>query len=227
MNLYSILGVPEGTSDKGLIRKMFRKKARDTHPDHGGTAEAFTAVARAYRVLSDDSARAHYDKTGDEGAGSRVEDPVLSSAINLIGAVFTQIVSTRDLLRINLPKEVVSEISARKSKVISAIDQLEREVKNTEKALSRLTRKKQEGEDYLAAMLRARIGELNNPLVRARQDKMAIERALEMLDQGYEYKFDEQPTYNSFDLSSAKTIDQIFQEAFFKQAGGGKGKNPF
>ena len=50
--------------------------------------------------------------------------------------MFTQIVSTRDLLRINLPKEVVSEISARKSKVISAIDQLEREVKNTEKALS-------------------------------------------------------------------------------------------
>lgn len=226
MSLYSILGIPEGTSDKGLIRKMFRKKARDTHPDHGGATEAFTAVAHAYRVLSDDSARAHYDKTGDEGAGSRVEDPVLSSAINLIGAVFTQIVSTRDLLRINLPKEVVSEISARKSKVNSAIDQLEREVKNAEKALSRLTRKKQEGEDYLAAMLRARIGELNNPLVRARQDKMAIERALEMLDQGYEYQFDAPAPslYGDLSFVQGKNTRDLMDEIIMDMMRNGPGK---
>lgn len=225
MNLYDTLGVPKGTTDKGLLKKMFRKKARDTHPDSGGTSEAFTAVATAYRVLNDDEARAKYDATGEMPGNSRVEDPIFSTAVNLIGTVFSQIASTRDLLRINLPKEVVSEISARKARVNSAIDQLEREVKTTEKALTRLTRKKKDGEDYLAAMLRARIGEINNPLTKARLDKAAIEKALELLDQGYEYKFDAPAPSLYGDPSSLlrNNMDELIMDAM-RNAGFGKTK---
>lgn len=61
---YSTLGV-DPTASKETIRKAYRRKAKSTHPDAGGSAEAFQALELAHRILSDDEARAHYDATGE------------------------------------------------------------------------------------------------------------------------------------------------------------------
>eukprot|EP00927_Polykrikos_kofoidii_P010329 TRINITY_DN14367_c0_g1_i1.p1 TRINITY_DN14367_c0_g1~~TRINITY_DN14367_c0_g1_i1.p1 ORF type:complete len:559 (+),score=96.34 TRINITY_DN14367_c0_g1_i1:33-1709(+) len=57
---YSVLGVGHGSSDVD-IRSAYRRRALETHPDKGGTAEAFRRVVEAFETLSDVSRR-----TGDE-----------------------------------------------------------------------------------------------------------------------------------------------------------------
>lgn len=63
-NLYDTLGVDKD-ADPETIKKAYRKKARATHPDHGGDKEAFQTVALAFRILSDEEKRKRYDATGN------------------------------------------------------------------------------------------------------------------------------------------------------------------
>lgn len=65
---YEILGVTaQATVDE--IKKAFRTKARNLHPDnkHSGDEVAFKELAEAYEVLSDDQKRSLYDRYGHEG----------------------------------------------------------------------------------------------------------------------------------------------------------------
>ncbi len=63
-NYYEILGVSKGASDDE-IKKAFRKKAHQYHPDKGGGDEArFKEVNEAYQILSDKDKRAQYDQFG-------------------------------------------------------------------------------------------------------------------------------------------------------------------
>ena len=59
-NLYETLGIPKN-SDVSGIKRAYRKKARETHPDTGGDHNKFVAVAVAYGILSDPDKRARYD----------------------------------------------------------------------------------------------------------------------------------------------------------------------
>lgn len=69
---YKILDIEKGAS-KDEIKKAFRKKAHQYHPDKEGGDEAkFKEVNEAYQVLSDDQKRAQYDQFGSgafNGAG--------------------------------------------------------------------------------------------------------------------------------------------------------------
>jgi curved DNA-binding protein CbpA len=64
MTLYELLDTLPGASPLE-IKRAFRRKAKETHPDKGGTADKFASVSRAYLVLSDPIKRARYDETGD------------------------------------------------------------------------------------------------------------------------------------------------------------------
>ena len=65
-NYYDILGVGRGIGEED-IRKAFRKKAMEFHPDRNKSADAeekFKEINEAYQVLSDPNKRAQYDQFG-------------------------------------------------------------------------------------------------------------------------------------------------------------------
>lgn len=59
-NYYQILGVSE-TATQEEIKKAYRKKAVEHHPDKGGSEETFKQIASAYDVLGDENKRRDYD----------------------------------------------------------------------------------------------------------------------------------------------------------------------
>ncbi len=65
---YKILGVEKGSSESE-IKKAFRKKAQETHPDKtGGDDSQFKKINEAYSVLGDKQKKANYDNFGKSGA---------------------------------------------------------------------------------------------------------------------------------------------------------------
>lgn len=76
-DLYTVLGVAR-TASPDEIKKAYRRRARESHPDAGGDEEEFKRVTHAHQVLSDPDRRARYDRFGDDGtsrAGAGAGDP--------------------------------------------------------------------------------------------------------------------------------------------------------
>ena len=75
---WATLGVSRGATNEE-IRAAYRRRARATHPDHGGSDEAFRAVCAAYAALSGttDPRRARTWPTGEAAGttGARWEEP--------------------------------------------------------------------------------------------------------------------------------------------------------
>lgn len=74
-DLYEILGVGRDAGDDE-IKRAYRRKARELHPDAGGDPESFKELTAAYEVLKNPQARANYDRFGDpRGPGGMGGDP--------------------------------------------------------------------------------------------------------------------------------------------------------
>lgn len=66
---YEILGVSK-TASADEIKKAFRRKAIEHHPDKGGDEAKFKEINEAYEVLKDERKRQRYDQFGHAGVGS-------------------------------------------------------------------------------------------------------------------------------------------------------------
>ncbi|PZQ91754.1 MAG: molecular chaperone DnaJ [Leifsonia xyli] len=66
---YEVLGVASTASAEEL-RRAYRKRLRETHPDAGGVAAEFHAVQSAWELVGSPEARAAYDAGGIRSAGT-------------------------------------------------------------------------------------------------------------------------------------------------------------
>jgi len=87
---YNILGVDKGSS-ADEIKKAFRKKAHEHHPDkeHGDEVK-FKEVNEAYQVLSDEHKKAQYDQFGQNfnGAGQQYSNMNWDDFMGNFGDIF-------------------------------------------------------------------------------------------------------------------------------------------
>jgi len=65
MDYYDVLGIDRGSSQED-IKRAYRKKASEHHPDAGGEDEKFKECSEAYEVLSDPEKRQSYDINGHD-----------------------------------------------------------------------------------------------------------------------------------------------------------------
>jgi molecular chaperone DnaJ len=89
-DLYEILGVSRD-ADEDEIKRAYRRRARELHPDAGGDPEAFKELTAAYEVLKNPQARGNYDHYGDpRGPGGVGGDPFagFGDLSDLINAFF-------------------------------------------------------------------------------------------------------------------------------------------
>jgi len=85
---YHILGVPREAS-KEDIKKAYRKKALEHHPDKGGDENKFKEITHAYEVLTDPEKKARYDQFGTEDPGSGGFNP-FGGFSDFFGDIFHQ-----------------------------------------------------------------------------------------------------------------------------------------
>lgn len=77
---YETLGVPSDATPAD-IKGAYRRKASDTHPDKGGSEDAFKAVGEAFTVLSNAETRQAYDTFGDAGVQGESIESMAASAL--------------------------------------------------------------------------------------------------------------------------------------------------
>ena len=151
IDLYRLLGVKRGAT-KEEVRKAYRRKAKISHPDKGGSAEAFSALTVAHEVLSDERRREKYDATGEiETAkpnnfdGSAVE--VIAQKLGLI------IYAESDLSELDIGTLIEQSIRDDIARRQASIAEQSRAIERTAKLRARVKRKAEGADNMLARVL--------------------------------------------------------------------------
>jgi curved DNA-binding protein CbpA len=185
VNLYQILNV-QPTASQEEIKKAYRRLAMKHHPDRNhGNKEASTEmqdIQRAYDVLGDPERRKRYDETGATEDGPSPE----KTAKEELAKLFISLANSQDADTFDFKKGASSGAKDIMRKIESQIQDLRRNLKNTEKARKRLKRKT-EGEPFLLQVLDAHARQTREKIAYNEQNMEVVGIMLKMLDD-YEYE---------------------------------------
>jgi curved DNA-binding protein CbpA len=190
MTLYETLGI-ERDATAAEIKSAYRTASKRTHPDAGGTAEAFRAVQLAYDVLSDPQRRLHYDATGSYDQG--VIDDEKSQIVGIISQSLDMVVEGFQEREIDpAKKDIVADILAVVMKLDASlkaqIDNRETRLKMLRETEKRFRRKKQDdGENALAGIARAQIINIEAQMAPFVEKQALVKKAIALVSEhGYD-----------------------------------------
>ena len=187
--LYDELGVDE-KADAANIKKAYRKKAKKSHPDAGGSKEEFSKVNRAYMILSNPELRSRYDSTGDENLGE-VDNTQAQIMAIIAGVMEAAILKLEQRGKnptehnlIELMKTHIREELTKREGQIAGLNTLQ---KKTKKLVGRFKVKK--GSNFLEAMITHKIEAIGLNIKAQERDMLPIKAAFDMLMDA-EFTFD-------------------------------------
>ena len=178
-NFYQVLGVDEKAT-QSEIKKSYRKKAIEHHPDKGGDEELFKRIKLAYEILSDPIRRKQYDITGETTTTNAKDEAVANLVQILLHVVPNFNVDQDDLIHI-----AEMETRTMLDLVNKDIGVTERYILNLEKVASKL-RIKTEGENILSSFIVSQIKQRKQELVTFQHRVQVCNLMLEIL-KDYEY----------------------------------------
>jgi len=192
MTLYETLDLnPEPPPDAAAIKRAYKKKAKQTHPDAGGKADEFNKVHRAYLVLSDPVRRGKYDQTGDIP-----EITPETAPLNLLVQFFVTLVAMhlngQGPDPANLDLIAIAKMQFRKDIMDAENEQvkLRRQMKAWANIAGRFTRyKKSEAPDVIVRSLEAQSKPLEDRIRLLGEQIQMRKDATKLLD-GYRFEFD-------------------------------------
>jgi curved DNA-binding protein CbpA len=186
---YQTLGV-DRDADSATIKRAYRKRARETHPDHGGDTDEAANVNGAYMVLIDPDKRARYDRTGQDEA-PRNE---LAMAMEAAGQFFDRaVVQAGDKYTVrSLIGDAQRAISDERAQGKQANKTLAQQVERTKKIIARLTHKAK-GPNFLVDRLNETVRKQQHDIATNEDRLELLAKARELLD-GYDFETDPLPT---------------------------------
>lgn len=147
--LYNVLGVtPEATPQE--VHRAYRKAAKETHPDMGGTPEKFALVKLAADVLGDAKRRAHYNATGD--ASEKAVDNETASALEILtqcihAALDFALTKNIDITTLNMMADFNASLTKKRAEYLEAIEQNRVAMSQLKRLHGRFKRKKRKKKD--------------------------------------------------------------------------------
>lgn len=186
MGYYEDMGVSKDASQDD-IKKAYRKKASQMHPDKGGDHDEFVKVQVAYAVLSDPEKRTHYDTHGTTPGQETALDTARRELAGLFTALVQQLLSGGAFNpRVNLVTEVTNVLHADLAKVAKQKKTLTAASRGVRKIRKRLKLAKN-GDPFLLEVLRQqRIGLITQyRAMKASRKKLKLMLAI-MDDYSYE-----------------------------------------
>lgn len=140
VNIYKYFGIRKNAS-KETIKKAYRKKSKEVHPDVGGSKEAFEECNLYYQVLMDSERRAQYDETGNiENVGvDNVEAGAMSVMLSHVMNILQRPI---DIETHDLVEAVKFEIENDIFNLEQGIESIQAQIDLLEKVQKRMKRKK-------------------------------------------------------------------------------------
>ena len=127
LNPYETLGLDKKTATPEKIRKAYRKRAAQAHPDNPRPVGDFFAIQQANRILSDPNAKQIYDETGIVMG----EDKLAEEAIMLIVMIAAQIQAKKPTC--DLPAMLRATLDELRKQTLASAALVEKWIKQVEK----------------------------------------------------------------------------------------------
>jgi curved DNA-binding protein CbpA len=170
------------------IRRAYRRKAKTSHPDSGGSVGAFGEIATANAVLSDPERRQRYDLTGEIDLPRA--DTLDAGAIEVIAQKLGLIIhAEQDVTSLDIGALIEGAIRDDMGQRRANIASHERAIQRTTRLRARIKRKANGKDNMLAKVLDWHEASAKDQIKKNQAAVTALERALEILK---DYSFAEE-----------------------------------
>ena len=188
IDLYRLLGIKRGAT-KQDVRRAYRRKAKVSHPDSGGSVEAFSALATAHDVLSDQHRRERYDATGEieTAQPNNFDGSAMEVIAHKLGLVLhaEHDVTSMDIGAV-IEQAIRDDIACRQASILSQ----RRAIERAGPLRARVKRKGNGEDNALARVLDWHERATKDHVKKNEEAVRSMERALEILE-GYSFVEDQ------------------------------------